>query len=406
MISRRSFLSSTAAAGSCLQLGLQAASPAYAANAPGVTDTEIKIGQTMPYSGPASAYGVIGRGEAAYFQMMNENGGVNGRKINLISVDDGYNPPKTVEQTRRLVEQEGVAFIFGSLGDPTNLAIRQYLNDNKIPQLFVAALAESVADPEHYPWTIPLNNATSNEAHVYAKYILATKPNARIGVLYQNDPVSKIFLGAIREGLGPGAASMIVKEVSFEVTDPTVDSQVISLQASGADTFIIGAAPKGAAQAIRKAYDLGWAPDRFVINAASSIAAVMKPAGLEKSKGVITAAYGKDPNDPRWKDDPGMKEWEAFAAKYLSAKDFKDQFALYGYHVAIVMVHVLKQCGDDLSRDNILRQALSLKDFTTPLLLPGITVNTSPTNYVPIRQFQLQRFNGENWELFGDVLSG
>lgn len=402
MTTRRSFLRSGAAATAALATRVW---PAHAENAPGVTDTEIKIGQTMPYSGPASAYGVVGRTEAAYFRMINEQGGINGRKINLISVDDGFSPPKTVEQTRRLVEQEGVAFMFGSLGDPCQLAVRQYLNDNKIPQLLVAAIADSVADPEHYPWTIPLHSAAPSEAHVFAKYILATKPNARIGVLYQNDPVSKIFLGAIREGLGSSAASMIVKEVSFEITDPTVDSQVISLQASGADTFIIGAAPKGAAQAIRKAYDLGWRPDRFVITEASSIVAVMKPAGLEKSKGVITAAYGKDPNDPRWEDDPGMKDWAAFAGKYLSATDFKDISAFYGYHVAIVMTHVLKQCGDDLSRENIMRQALSLKDFTTPLLLPGITINTSPTNYLPIRQFQLQRFNGENWELFGDVLT-
>jgi branched-chain amino acid transport system substrate-binding protein len=403
MITRRILLQSAAAAAAYSAQGFRAA---RAENAPGVTDTEIKIGQTMPFSGPASAYGVIGRAEAAYFRMINENGGVNGRKINLISIDDGFSPTKTVEQTRRLVEQEGVAFLFGSLGDPTNLAVRQYLNDNQIPQLFVAALAESVADPQHYPWTLPLHNSSASEAHVYAKYILATKPNARIGVLNQNDPVSKIFLRAIHEVLGPRVASMIVKEVSYEVTDPTVDSEVISLQASGADTLIIGAAPKGAAQAIRKAYDLGWAPDRFVINSSSSIVAVMQPAGLEKSKGVITAAYGKDPIDPRWKDDPGMKEWEAFAGKYLSATDFKDQFAFYGYHVAIVMTYVLKQSGDDLSRDNILRQALSLKDFTTPLLLPGITINTSPTNYLPVQQFQLARFNGENWELFGDVLSG
>ena len=403
MITRRFLLQSVAAAAAYSAQGFPVA---LAENARGVTDTAIKIGQTMAYSGPASAYGVIGRAEAAYFRMINEQGGINGRKINLISADDGFSPPKTVEQTRRLVEQEGVAFIFGSLGDPTNLAVRQYLNDNKIPQLFVAALAESVADPEHYPWTIPLHNSASSEHHVYARYILATKPNARIGVLYQNDPVSKIGLGAFRESLGPKAASMVVKEVSFEVTDPTVDSQVISLQASGADTFMIDAAPKGAAQAIRKAYDLGWAPDRFVINAASSIEGVMKPAGLEKSKGVITAAYGKDPNDPRWKADPGVKEFAAFVAKYLSATDFKDQFAFYGYHVAIVLTGVLKQCGDDLSRDNIMRQALSLNDFTTPLLLPGITINTSPTNYLPIRQFQLARFNGENWELFGGVLTG
>jgi branched-chain amino acid transport system substrate-binding protein len=402
MTTRRSFLRSGAAATATLAIR---AWPAHAENAPGVTDTEIKIGQTMAYSGPASAYGVAGRAEAAYFRMINEKGGVNGRKMSFISLDDGYSPSNTIEQTRRLVEQEGVAFIFGSLGDPTALAVRQYLNDNKIPQLFVAALAESVTDPEHYPWTIAMNNASASEAHVYAKYILATKPNARIGVLIQNDPVSKIFLRAIREGLGGSAASMIVKEVSFEVTDPTVDSQVITLQASGADTFIIAAAAKGAAQAIRKTYDLGWTPDRFVINAASSIVAVMKPAGLEKSKGVITAGWGKDPNDPRWKDDPGVKEWEAFAAKYLTAADSKDIYAFYGYHVAIVMVHVLKQCGNDLSRDNVLRQALSIKDFTTPVLLPGITINTSPTNYLPVRQFQMQRFNGENWELFGDVLN-
>ena len=402
MITRRFLLQSATAAA----FSAQSLRAARAENAPGVTATEIKIGQTMPYSGPASAYGVIGRAETAYFRMINDQGGINGRKINLISVDDGYSPPKTVEQTRRLVEQEGVAFIFGSLGDPTNLAVRQYLNDNKIPQLFVAALAESVADPEHYPWTIPLHNSIASEQRVYAKYILATKPNAKIGVLYQDDPVSKIGLGAFREGLGSAAASMIVKEVSFDVTDPTVDSQVITLQASGADTLMIAAAPKGAAQAIRKAYDLGWRPDRFVINSASSITGVMKPAGLEKSTGVITAAYGRDPTDPRWKDDPGVKEWEAFAGKYLSSTDFKDQFAFYGFHVAIVMAHVLKQCGDDLSRDNALRQALSLKNFSTPLLLPGITINTSPTNYVPIRQFQLARFNGENWELFGDVLTG
>jgi ABC-type branched-subunit amino acid transport system substrate-binding protein len=402
MLSRRRFLQSSTAAVTLLGQGGRSA---RAANAPGVTDTEIKIGQTMPYSGPASGYGVVGRAEAAYFRMINEQGGVNGRKINLISVDDGFSPPKTVEQTRGLVEQEGVAFTFGSLGDPTQLAVRQYLNDNKIPQLFVAAIADSIADPEHYPWTIPLHSATPGAAHILAKYILATKPNAKIGVLYQDDPTSKIFLRAIREGLGGGAASMIIKEVSFEVTDPTVDSEVITLQASGADTFIIGAGPKGAAQAIRKAYDLDWRPDRFVNPEASSIVAVMKPAGLERSKGVITANYGKDPTDPRWKDDPGVKEWGDFVSKYLSPTDFKDGFAFYGYHVAIVMVHVLKQCGDDLSRDNVLRQALSLKDFTTPLLLPGITINISPTNYVPIRQFQLARFNGENWELFGDVLT-
>ena len=401
MITRRFLLQSAAAAAAYSAQGFR---PARAENAPGVTDTEIKIGQTMPYSGPASAYGTIGRAETAYFKMINEQGGINRRKVTLISVDDGFSPPKTVEQVRGLVEQDHVAFIFGSLGDPTNLAVRQYLNDNKIPQLFVAALAESVADPEHYPWTIPLHNATSSEAHVYAKYILATKPNARIGVLYQSDPVSRIFLTAIRQGLGDRAASMIVKETSYEISEPTVDSQIISLQASGADTLILGATPKAAAQAIRKAYDLGWTPDRFVINASSSIVAVMKPAGHDKSKGVITAVYGKD-SPIRAGRRSGRQAMGSLRYKKSSATDFKDQFAFYGYHVAIVMSHVLRQCGDELSRDNIMRQALSLKGFTTPLLLPGITVNTSPTNYVPVRQFQLARFNGENWELIGDVLS-
>jgi branched-chain amino acid transport system substrate-binding protein len=402
MVSRRIFLRSSAASAAYLASGVWRS---WAANAPGVTDTEIKIGQTMPYSGPASAYGLIGRAEAAYFQMINEMGGVNGRKINLISLDDGYNAPKTVEQTRRLVEQEGVAFIFASLGGFTNLAIRQYLNDNKIPHLFLSAAADGVDDPEHFPWTMGLNPAISTEAHIYAKYILATNPNAKIGVLYQNDVLGKSFVTGMREGVGADKASMIVKEVSYEVSDPTVDSQIISLQGSGADTLIIAATTKAAAQAIRKAYDLGWSPDRFLFNGASSVAGTLTPAGLDKSKGVITAAYGKDPNDPRWKDDPGIMEWQAFAAKRLTAADYKDVVGLYGLSAAVLMTQVLKQCGDDLSRDNIMRQALNIKGIQTPASLPGATINTSPTNYFPIRQLQLSRFNGESWELFGDLLS-
>jgi ABC-type branched-subunit amino acid transport system substrate-binding protein len=402
MISRRFLLQSAAAAAAFSQPGLRAA---RAENAPGVTDTEIKIGQTMPYSGPASGYGLIGRAEAACFQMINEQGGVNGRKLNFISLDDGYSAPKTVEQTRRLVEQEHVAFIFGTLGGFTNLAIRQYLNDNKIPHLFLATAADIVGDPEHYPWTIGLNPAISTEAHIYAKYILATKPNAKIGVLYQNDAFGKGFVTGMREGVGAGNASMIVKEVSYEVSDPTVDSQIISLQASGADTLIIGATNKAAAQAIRKAYDLGWSPDRFLFNGASSIVATLTPAGLEKSKGVIVATYGKDPNDPRWKDDPGIKQWGSFAAKYLTAADFKNNAGLYGFFATLLMIQVLKQCGDDLSRENIMRQALNVKDFMAPGGLPGATLNTSPTNYLPIRQLQLSRFNGESWELFGDLMN-
>ena len=359
----------------------------------------------MPYSGPASAYSLIGRAEVAYFQMLNETGGVNGRKITFISLDDGYSAPKTVEQTRRLVEQEGVAFIFGSFGGFTNLAIRQYLNDSKIPHLFLATAADLVADPAHYPWTIGLNAAISTEAHIYAKYILSTNPNARIGVLYQNDALGKGFVKGAREGLGAANASMIVKEVSYEVSDPTVDSQIISLQGSGADTLIIGATAKGAAQAIRKAYDLGWSPERFLFNGASSIVGTLKPAGLEKSKGVVTATFGKDPNDLRWKDDPGIREWQEFAARRLGPGDGKDVIGLYGYAAATLITQVLRQCGDDLSRDNIMRQALNVKDFASAGALPGARLNTSPTNYFPIRQLKLSRFNGESWELFGELLS-
>ena len=283
--------------------------------------------------------------------------------------------------------------------------MRPYLNNNKIPQLFLATPAETVTDPQHYPWTIALYIATSSEAHIYAKYILATKPNAKIGVLYNNNNFGKSAVSALREGLGPDKESMVVRELSFQESDPTVDQQIISLQGSGADTLIIVAGPIAAAKAIRKAYDIDWKPDRFLFNAAASVAATLKPAGLDKSNGIVSATFGKDPTDPRWKDDPGIKEWEAFAAKYLTAADLNDINAFGGYSNAIVMTHVLRQCGDDLSRENIMRQALSLKNFSTPLLLPGVTINTSPTDYFPIRQFQLQRFNGENWELFGDLLT-
>jgi len=402
MVSRRIFLQSSATSAAYLASGVWRS---WAANAPGVTDTEIKIGQTMPYSGPASAYGLIGRAEAACFQMINEQGGVNGRKLNFLSVDDGYSAPKTVEQTRRLVEQDGVAFIFASFGGFTNLAIRQYLNDKKIPHLFLATAADVVADPEHYPWTIGLNPAISTEARIYAKYILATKPNAKIGVLYQNDALGKGFVTGMRAGVGPEKESMIVKDVSYEVSDPSVDSQIISLQGSGADTLIIAATAKAAAQAIRKAYDLGWSPEQFLFNGASSIAGTLQPAGLEKSKGIITAAYGKDPNDPRWKDDPGMRQWQDFAAKYLTASDFRDVTGLYGLNAGLLMTQVLNQCGDDLSRENIMRQALNIKGFVGPGALPGATLNTSPTNYFPIRQMQLSRFNGESWELFGELMT-
>jgi branched-chain amino acid transport system substrate-binding protein len=378
---------------------------ASADDAPGVTDTEIKFGQTMPYSGPLSSYGVIGRAEAAYFKMINDAGGINGRKLNFISLDDAYSAPKTVEQTRRLVEEERVAFLFGSLGGVTNIAVMPYLNENKIPQLFSAGGADMFTDFVKYPWSIGFNAANVTEARIIVKQILATKPDARIAVLYQDDQLGKNFLNGFHDGLGAEHAGMLVKEESYKPSDPTVDSQIASLQASGADTLIIIATPKAASQAIRKTYDLGWSPDRYLFSGASTIAGTLKPAGLEKSKGILSAIYVKDFADPRWKDDPGFKEYSAFADKYLSSTDRAANAAVYGYGAAILMVHVLKQCGEDLSRGNIMRQALSIKDFTLPIMLPGAKINTSPENRYPMRQMQLERFNGENWEMIGDLLS-
>jgi branched-chain amino acid transport system substrate-binding protein len=402
MINRRTFLQSSAAAAAFAAR----VSSARADNAPGVTDAEIKIGQTMPYSGPASAYGVIGRTEAAYFKMINEQGGINGRKINLVSLDDGYSPPKTVEQVRRLVEQEQVAFLFNTLGTAPNVAIRQYLNDNKVPQLFVSTGASMFSDPKHFPWTMGFNPNYQTEAHIYGKYILATKPDAKISVLYQNDGFGKDYLIGLKEALGADRAGMIVKEASYETSEPTIDSQIVTLQGSGADVIVIGATPKFGAQAIRKTFDLGWTPVRIVSNVSSSVNAALKPAGLEKSKGLITATYGKDPNDPRWKDDPGLKTWKDFTTKYMSPTEFTDLNAVYGFGAAATMVQVLKQCGNDLSRENIMRQAANIKDLVLPMGLPGAAINTSPDNYSPIRQMQLSMFNGESWELFGDLLTG
>ena len=402
MITRRFLLQSAAAAAAYSAGAFRAA---RAENAPGVTDTEIKIGQTIPYSGPASAFGAIGRTEAAYFKMINEQGGVNGRKINFISLDDGYSPPKTVEQVRRLVEQEHVAFLANTLGTAQNAAIRQYLNDNKVPQLFVLSGAPMFADPKHFPWTMLMNPSYVTEAHIYAKHILATRPDAKLAVLYQNDDFGKGYLNGLRDVLGPDRVGMIVKETSYEVSEPTVDSQVVTLQGSGADLFLIAATPKFAAQAIRKSADLGWNATRYLSYVSASVAAVLKPAGLEKSKGLITATFGIDVTDPRWKDTPNMLAWKAFTDKYMSAIDFVDGLASAGFGNAATVVQVLKQCGNDLSRENIMTQAANLKDFHAPLLWPGITVNTSPTNYSPIRQLQLTTFNGAHWEPIGDVLS-
>jgi branched-chain amino acid transport system substrate-binding protein len=403
MISRRIFLQ----AGAISAVALTARSrPALAANAPGITDTEIKIGQTMPYSGPASAYGAVGRADTAYFNMINEAGGINGRKINLLSVDDGYSPPKTVEQIRRLVEQDRVAFIFNSLGTPCNSAIRGYLNTNKVPQLFVATGASKFGDPEHFPWTIGWQPNYRTEAGIFAKHILATKPDAKIGMLYQNDDFGKDYLIGLKAGLGAKSATLVVEELSYDVSDPTIDSQIITLLDSGVDTFVIAATPKFAAQAIRKSYDIGWKPVQYVTNVSASVGAVMKPAGIEKGIGIMTGAYGKEATDPKWTNDAGMQQWLAFMKKYMPNADVSDDNHIVGYGVASTLVQVLKQCGADLSRERIMKEAANLKDFDLPTLLPGIKINTAPDNFYPIRQMQLQRFSGQSWELFGDVING
>jgi branched-chain amino acid transport system substrate-binding protein len=371
----------------------------------GVSDTEIKIGQTMPYSGPASAYGTIGRAEAAYFQMVNDQGGINGRKIALISLDDGYSPAKTVEQIRRLVEQDQVLLIYQSLGTPTNTAIQRYLNAQKVPQLFVATGATKWGDPKNYPWTMGWQPSYHAESVIYAKYILQNKPEAKIAVLYQNDDYGKDYLNSLRAGLGT-KARLIVKQVSYEVTDPSVESQIVTLQAAGADTFFLFATPKFAAQAIRKTYDIGWRPLLLVNNVSNSVGSVLQPAGLEKAEGLISSFYLKDPTDPQWSKDKGFKDWVDWMKKYYPQGDLADIFNVYGYTVAQSLVQVLQQCGEDLTRENVMRQAVSLKNFDSPMLLPGVRINTGVSDYYPIEQMQLARFDGKRWVLFGEVLTG
>ena len=384
---------------------LALAAPAFA-DTPGVTATEIKIGNTMPYSGPASSYSVIGKGEAAFWKMINAEGGVAGHKIDFISVDDGYNPAKAVEQVRKLVEQDGVAFLFNTLGTPSNTAIQKYLNQKKIPQLFVATGADKWGDYKDFPWTIGWQPSYRTEAQIYAKYILKEKPNAKIAILYQNDDFGKDYIAGLKDGLGDKYAKMVVKEASYEVTDPTVDSQVVTLQGSGADTLVTAATPKFAAQTIRKAYDIGWKPLHIMTNVSISVAAVLQPAGVEKAVGLITATYGKDPNDPTWANDPGMNQWRDFMKKNLPDADMSDASYTYAYGVSLTMLQVLKQCNGDFSRENVMKQAANLRDLVLPTALPGIKINTSPTNFHPIRQMQLEKWNGKTWVLFGDVISG
>ncbi len=368
----------------------------------GASDTEIKIGQTMPYSGSASAYGTIGKTEAAYVKMINEQGGINGRKINLISLDDGYTPPKAVEQVRRLVEQDQVLFLWQNLGTPTNSAFQKYVNNKKMPHLFIATGATKWGDPKNYPWTTGGQPAYQAEASIYAKHLLKTKPDAKVAVLYQNDDYGKDYLKGLKEGL-KDKVSMIVAEASYETAEPSIDSQVIKLQSSGANTFFIFAIPKFAAQAIRKAHDSGWKPLTYVNNVASSVAAVLQPAGLEKSVGLLTASYLKDSHDPQWANSADVKQYLEFMKKYYPDGDPKDYNNAYGYMHANLLVRVLKACGDELTHENIIKQATSLKDLELPMLLPGIKVNTSPTDYYILEQLQMARFDGKEWRLFGEL---
>jgi branched-chain amino acid transport system substrate-binding protein len=372
---------------------------------PGATDTEIKIGNIMPYSGPASSYSVIGKTEAAYFNKINAEGGINGRKINFISYDDGYSPPKTVEQARKLVESDEVLFIFNSLGTPPNSAIQKYMNSKKVPQLFVATGATKWNDPKDFPWTMGWQPSYQSETQIYAKYILKNMPNAKIGVLYQNDDYGKDYLKGLKDGLGSKAASMIVAEESYETTEPTIDSHIVNLKASGADVFVNLSIPKFAAQAIKKSAEIGWKPAHFLNLVSSSISATIHPAGFDNAQGIISSAYLKDPTDPQWKDDADIKAWNAFLDKYYREADRSDAFVIYGYAAAQTMVHVLKQCGDDLTRANVMKQAANMQDYVVAGLLPGVKINTSPTDFAPISQLQLQRLKGNTWELFGDVIS-
>jgi branched-chain amino acid transport system substrate-binding protein len=391
-----------------LGMAIGAAGPAAAQKKydPGATDTEIKIGNINPYSGPASAYGTIGKTIEAFFKKINAEGGVNGRKINFISYDDGYSPPKAVEQARKLVESDEVLLIFQSLGTPSNTAIQKYMNAKQVPQLFVATGATKWNDPKNFPWTMGWQPSYQSEGHIYAQYILKNHPNGKIGILYQNDDYGKDYLKGLKDGLGDKAKSMIVAEQPYEVTDPTVDSQIINLKASGADIFFNVTTPKFAAQAIKKVAETGWKPVHILNGVSTSISSVLKPAGFDNAKDVLSAYYIKDVTDPQWKDDPGLKNFFAFMDKYFPEGDRTNGFTAYGYTVSQTMVQVLKQCGDNLTRENVMKEAANLKNVEPDLLLPGIKINTSPTDFSPLKQNQMQKFNGERWEIFGPVMTG
>jgi branched-chain amino acid transport system substrate-binding protein len=371
----------------------------------GASDTEIKIGNIMPYSGPASAYGVIGKTEEAYFKKINAEGGINGRKINFVSYDDAYSPPKAVEQVRKLVESDEVLLVFNPLGTPSNTAIQKYLNSKKVPQLFVATGATKWNEPKDFPWTMGWQPSYQSEARIYAKFLLKEKPDAKIAVFYQNDDFGKDYVKGLKDGLG-AKTSMIVLEESYEVSEPTIDSHIVKMKASGADVLVNITTPKFAAQAIKKIAEIEWKPMHLLTNVSASVGSVIKPAGFENAQGIISAAYAKDGADAQWDNDPGMKKFYAFLAKDFPEGNKLDGSVVYGYGAAQTLVKVLQMCGDDLTRANVMKQAASLKDFVPDTMLPGVKLNTSPTDFAPISQLQLQRFKGEKWELFGDVMSG
>jgi branched-chain amino acid transport system substrate-binding protein len=372
----------------------------------GASDTEIRIGNIMPYSGPASAYGVIGKTEEAYFKKINTEGGINGRKITFITYDDAYSPPKTVEQARKLVESDEVLLVFNPLGTPSNSAIQKYLNSKKIPQLFVATGATKWNDPKGFPWTMGWQPSYQSESRIYAKYLLKEKPDARIAVLYQNDDFGKDYLKGLKDGLGAKAATMIIAEESYETSEPVIDGHIVKLKAAGADTFYSITTPKFAAQAIKKLAEIDWHPLHIVVNVSASVGGVIKPAGYENAQGILSAAYAKDAADSQWDSDPGMKKFLEFLQQYYPDGNKLDSSTVYGYGAAQTLAKVLQMCGDDLTRANVMKQAASLKDFTPDTLLPGITINTSPTDFAPIEQLKMQRFKGQQWELFGDIISG
>jgi ABC-type branched-subunit amino acid transport system substrate-binding protein len=382
------------------------ATAAFAADFRGVTATEIKIGQTMPYSGPVSAFGALGKGEVGYFKMVNERGGINGRKVNLISLDDGYAPPKTVEQTRRLVESDEVALIFSSIGTAHNTAIAKYLQAKNIPQLFIGSGASKFADLTQYPQaTLGVQGPFRYEARLYARYALAKNPDAKFAVISQNDDFGRDYLLGLKDVLGEKYDSAVTA-ATYEIQDPTIDSQIVKLKASGADVFVIAATPKFAAQSIRKAFEIGWKPMTFLSNVAVWVSTVMEPAGLEAGQGILSTAYVKDPDDPAWKDDAGVKGWREFMIKYVPDADLHDTNYVNSYNSAMALEHVLKACGDDLSTENILKQAYAIKDMELPMLLPGIKVNTSPTDHIPVEQMQFMRFTGKTWQRFGELQTG